>query len=195
MPVQIGSGGVIYKIYKKYGNVFPHVTLSANNYFLDRDNCKPENVFSWGVENTFSSNANSNGFFESINFTFEKPFILTAYRMQMSPNFRFQKAWKVETQYKDSPYKLVHSSEEEICTKRLSNPSCDCGVFSEKLFILDKIYKCDKIMITATDADTKGTYSLTVGAIEFYEKHISNCTKFTTSSLNLIQFILIILIK
>ena len=36
---------------------------------------------------------------------------------------------------------------------------------------------CDTINITATDADTFGTYSLTVCAIEFYEKPIFPYTK------------------
>ena len=60
-----------------------------------------------------------------------------------------------------------------------TNPSYDCAVFSEKLFILDddKIHICDTINITSTDSDTFGTYSLTVCAIEFYEKPIFPYTK------------------
>ena len=179
MATQIGSGGVIYNIYTKYENLFEHLSIHANNHLLNKDDTKPENVLYWGAQNSFQSEANNEGIFESLVIKFRRPFVLNAYRMQMSPYYRFQKSWKVETQYRDGELRLVHHSDEVICTKMLQSPSYDCGAFSEKLFILDKDKRfiCDTIKITATDKDTKGTYSLTVGAIEFYERHVCIYTK------------------
>ena len=178
MSTQIGSGGVIYNLYKNYGDLSKNIRINVRNFYIDSDRYIAENVYKWNSPNGYQSAANSEGILESIVFKFQKPFIFRAYRMQIPPDFRFQKSWKVETQYRNGDIKKVHSSNDMICTQMRTNPSYDCAVYSEKLFNFDddKIHICDTINITATDADTFGTYSLTVGAIEFYEKHILQYT-------------------
>ena len=190
MSISYGSGGIITKIYDKYKTFENHI---KGTYHSLAQSYSLENIYKWNDGEGFHTSTTTNPENHWIELSFEKPFFLTAYRYAMLTNFRFTKSWKVEIKYKDNPYKIVHESNEPLCSK-LS--SCNCYYFSEKLFMIknENISLCDTIRITNTGPDTCGTYSLSIGALELYEDE-SFCVQTQNNESNIKVFLFSVILQ
>ena len=173
MTVRYGSGGIITNIYNTYKTFDKHIIGKYSSITPNNSNYKSislNNIYKWNDMEGYYSLITKDKQYHWIELSFQKPFILSAYRIAIITNYRFAKSWKIETKFKDSSYKTIHESNELICPSIVSN--CNSEFFSEKIFYIDKENRtlCDTIKITNTGKDTCGTYVLSIGALELYEE-------------------------
>ena len=164
-----GSGGVIAKIFDKYGTYEGHISVKGDNPNYRLAIFHPEtNVFEWDTESGYHSLYDKPYLtYESLTFNFTKPFYLKAYRIGINVGFRFPMNWKILTKYGNSDYEEVHQSTELLC--RSYSVNAGCNRFYETVLFVKTIKLCDSIKMVVNGKDSSNTYSLALNCIEFYE--------------------------